>query len=396
MKKSLKKKQQKQGTKAVRKPRFTRSVLSDFALRLMTEYDYRIILLVAALSMFGVVMVFSAGYYSTLSAGSGDPYYFLKRQVLFTGSGFAIMLLVARFDYHRAAKKPWLFVLISIALLLLLWTPLGVTVNFARRWISIAGIRVTPSEISKLAMIIFTAGFLAEDSRRAKSLRGIGLVAVVMLFHAGVIIKQPNLSTAIVLCMIMVGIMFVAGLPLRYIGLMGGAVVGGMIYILTFLQNTHWYARLTNWRNPFADAQGEGYQVSQSIIALGNGGFKGLGLGNSIAKNLYLPEPQNDFILAIIGEELGFIGIFCLMVVYLVLIWRCFLVAAGAKDKLGLYMASGIAIMLALQVIINVAVVTASMPATGITLPFISYGGTSIWIFMMAMGILLNISKKEG
>lgn len=362
----------------------------------MTEYDYRIILLVAALSMFGVVMVFSAGYYSTLSAGSGDPYYFLKRQVLFTGSGFAIMLLVARFDYHRAAKKPWLFVLISIALLLLLWTPLGVTVNFARRWISIAGIRVTPSEISKLAMIIFTAGFLAEDSRRAKSLRGIGLVAVVMLFHAGVIIKQPNLSTAIVLCMIMVGIMFVAGLPLRYIGLMGGAVVGGMIYILTFLQNTHWYARLTNWRNPFADAQGEGYQVSQSIIALGNGGFKGLGLGNSIAKNLYLPEPQNDFILAIIGEELGFIGIFCLMVIYLVLIWRCFLVAAGAKDKLGLYMASGIAIMLALQVIINVAVVTASMPATGITLPFISYGGTSIWIFMMAMGILLNISKKEG
>ncbi len=146
--------------------------------------------------------------------------------------------------------------------------------------------------------------------------------------------------------------------------------------------------------DPFKDAQGEGYQVSQSIIALGNGGFKGLGLGNSISKNLYLPEPQNDFILAIIGEELGFVGIFIMMIIYLVLIWRCIMVSSKAKDKLGLFMAAGIAIMLGLQVIVNVAVVTASMPATGITLPFVSYGGTSLWVFMASMGIMLNISKQ--
>ena len=177
------------------------------------------------------------------------------------------------------------------------------------------------------------------------------------------------------------------------------AGVVGVIVIILFFPDSHWYARLTVFLDPFKDAQGDGYQVSQSLIALGNGGLTGLGLGNSVAKNLYLPEPQNDFILAIIGEELGFIGIALLMAVYLILIYRCFTVTVKAKDKLGFFLASGITVMLALQVIMNVAVVTASMPATGVTLPFVSYGGTSLVVFMASMGIMLNISKesrKEG
>ena len=147
--------------------------------------------------------------------------------------------------------------------------------------------------------------------------------------------------------------------------------------------------------DPFADRQGYGYQVSQGLIALGNGGLKGLGFGRSVAKNLYLPEPQNDFILAVLGEELGFIGFVILMLVYIVLITRLIMIALKARDRLGFYLATGVAVMLGLQVIINVAVVTSSMPATGITLPFISYGGTSIWSFMIAMGIALNVSKGK-
>nr|WP_298572559.1 putative lipid II flippase FtsW [uncultured Mogibacterium sp.] len=372
----------------------SRKFFSSAMSSLYTDSDFAIFLLVAVLTMFGVVMVFSAGYYSTL-AKSTDAYYFLKRQIAFAVSGFAILLAFSKIDYHSYSKYYKQIAIFSVVMLLLLFTPLGVTVNFARRWIFIGPIRITPSEISKLAMIIFTATYLAENPNKAKrGLVGMSTILGLMAVHAGLIIKQPNLSTAIVIVAIMIGILFVGGLAWRYIIVAIGSLVAGMISILIFFRNTHWYSRLTNWMDPFKDAQGEGYQVSQSIIALGNGGFKGLGLGKSISKNLYLPEPQNDFILAIIGEELGFIGIFIMMVVYLVLIWRCIIVSSKAKDKLGLFMAAGIAIMLGLQVIVNVAVVTASMPATGITLPFVSYGGTSLWVFMASMGIMLNISKQ--
>ena len=168
----------------------------------------------------------------------------------------------------------------------------------------------------------------------------------------------------------------------------------GYMYIMTAKSPAHWYQRITSFRDPFADFQGSGYQVSQGLIALGNGGLRGLGFGRSIAKNLYLPEPQNDFILAVIGEELGYIGVAVLILVYIILLFRIFMVALKAKDRLGFYLATGVGVMLGLQVIINVAVVTSTMPATGITLPFISYGGTSIWSFMIAMGIVLNVSKK--
>ena len=146
--------------------------------------------------------------------------------------------------------------------------------------------------------------------------------------------------------------------------------------------------------DPFADRQGDGYQVTQGLIALGNGGLKGVGLGNSIQKNMYLPEPTNDFILAIIGEELGFLGFVVLMLVYILLLYYLVKIAMRAKDKLGFYLATGVVVMLGLQVVINVAVVTSSMPVTGITLPFISYGGTSMWVFMGSMGMALNVSKK--
>lgn len=363
--------------------------------QLLSEYDYLIVLLVILFTIFGVCMVFSAGYYYTVTT-SANPYYFLIRQAAFACTGFVIMIAAAKFDYHRYESFAVPALVISIVLLALLETPLGVTVNYATRWISVLGFRITPSEISKLSMIIFTSVFLAARPERVRNFsRGLLPLFIIMFIHAALIIKQPNLSTAVVICLIMIGIMFVAGLNIGWIFFFAGNIAAGAVLILLKFKNSHWYARLTNWTDPFKDSQGYGYQLAQSIIALGTGGLKGRGIGNSVAKYLYLPEPQNDFILAVIGEEIGFIGIMIILIFYILLIWRCFMVAAKATDKLGFYLASGVAIMLGLQVIINVAVVTGSMPTTGITLPFISYGGTSLWVFMASIGIVLNISGKE-
>lgn len=362
--------------------------------RVFGSFDTTVSIMVIVLSLFGVAMVFSAGYYSTVNSADSNPLYYLIRQMFWVLSGLFIMLIVANFDYHRYYK--WSKVLLIISVVLLICVLLfGIDVNGARRWLGYGSARITPSELSKLFMIIFTSAYLANNPEEIKTSKGLLTLFGVMGIHFVLIVKQPNLSTAIVVCAIMFGIMLVAGLEWKWVGRIVGAGALGTVAILLFMKNTHWYSRLTNWMDPFADAQGEGYQVSQSIIALGNGGLKGLGFGKSIAKTLYLPEPQNDFILAVIGEELGYIGFLVLMLAYLILLYRLIMIALKAQDKLGFYLATGVAVMLGLQVIINVAVVTASMPATGITLPFISYGGSSIWSFMAAMGIALNVSKKR-
>ena len=192
--------------------------------------------------------------------------------------------------------------------------------------------------------------------------------------------------------------MFLAGLQWKYIigaGIAGSAGIAGLVLVGDKIGAAHWKDRVTSFMDPFADALGDGFQVVQSLLALGSGGLFGLGLGKSIQKNLYLPEPQNDFIIAIIGEELGFVGLSLLMLVYAVLIWRCFHICLNAPDRFGMLLAGGITIMLGLQVVLNLAVVTSSMPPTGIALPFISYGGNALWILMGSMGIILNISRRS-
>lgn len=363
---------------------------------ILTEYNFRILAYVIILVVFGLAMVLSAGYYTTVNMNDPKPFYFLKRHGGYVITGFIWMYFLSRYDYHKYKKFANWSLVISIVGLSLVFTPIGITVNFATRWIGYGNFRITPSEFSKLLMIIFTSVFLAEDPKKVRDfLRGVMPLLMIAAIHFGLIVKQPNLSTAIVIVAIMIGIMFVAGLSPGYFLLGGVFGIGGTAFILKKLPDSHWYSRLTNWIDPFKDFHGAGYQLSQSLLAIGTGGIFGKGIGKSVAKNLYLPEPQNDFILAIIAEELGFVGVFLLMTVYMLLIYEGFKVASRADDKLGLFLASGITIMLALQVIINVAVVTASMPTTGITLPFVSYGGTSIWVFMMSIGILLNISRGK-
>ncbi len=356
--------------------------------------DLVVVTAVILFSLFGVAMVFSAGYYQTINTSNPNPLYYLMRQGIFVVTGWILMFAASGLDYHIYEKTGGAFLALSIILLVLVLV-IGQNVNGAVRWINLGFIRITPSEFSKIFVIIFTASYLVRDPRNIRTLKGLAVLVAAMAAHFILIIRQPNLSTAIVIVMIMTAIMIVGGLNLFYLIVPAGAAVAGYFYIITYKTPYHWYQRLTSFMDPFAERQGDGYQVVQGLIALGNGGLKGLGFGKSISKNMYLPEPQNDFILAILGEELGYIGFLILMAAYIFLMFRLMMIALKAKDRLGFYLATGVSVMLGLQVVINVAVVTSSMPATGITLPFISYGGTSMWAFMIAMGIALSVSRRR-
>ena len=359
--------------------------------------DFIIIGLTALLVIFGTVMIFSASYYEAINDGDG-PYAYLKKQLIFVVTGAILMWITSQIDYHLWGKFYWALYLAGFILLFLIFTPLGIYENGATRWLGVEGIPFTimPGECAKFAAIVFTAGFLDRNPKLAENVwRGMMPVLAAAGLFAGLILKQPNLSTAITLMIIIWGMLLVAGADLKWlVGIVGGGIVG--ITLLIFADTSgYWYKRMLSFLDPFEDVLGNGWQVVQGLLALGTGGLTGLGLGNSIQKNLYLPEPMTDFILAIIGEELGFIGIILLMTVYLIFVWRGCYIAMNAPDFLGMMLASGITIMVGVQVAINVAVVTSSMPPTGVALPFISYGGNSLWIFMASVGILLNISKKS-
>ena len=355
--------------------------------------DFWLMLFTLMLVLFGLIMVFSASYYSSISQ-DGNPYSYLVRHGAWVVFGLVAMAFGALFDYRKYKKWALPILIVSVILLVLVLTPLGQTTNGARRWIKVGPVTLMPGEIAKIAAIIFVAWFLSEDASRIKSLkRGILPLLGIIAVYGALIVKQPNLSTAITVCGIIIAMMLVAGLKWRYVATAGGIGVVGILSIVIFMKDTYWYNRLTSFTDPFQDALGDGYQAVQSLLALGSGGLFGVGLGKSVQKNLYLPEPQNDFILAIIGEELGYIGVLLLIALYCLFIWRGIHIALNAPDQFGLLLASGIVLMVAIQVILNIAVVTSSMPPTGINLPFISYGGNALLIFMFSAGVLLNISR---
>lgn len=356
--------------------------------------DFGLLAMTLGLVIFGVIMVFSASYYQSIS-DYGMPYYYLAKATMWAGFGFVLMLILAHLDYKYYQKWAKWILGISIALLILLLVPhVGATINGATRWIKLGPITIMPGELAKLAAIIFVAWFLSNEPRRIQSFKnGILPLFVLCGVYGILILKQPNLSTAITVVGIILLMMFVAGLNFGWFAGMLGVGVVGVAGLIIVNPESHWASRITSFTDPFADALGDGFQVVQSLLALGSGGLFGVGLGKSIQKNLYLPEPQNDFILAIIGEELGFIGIMILMVAYVILLWRGIHIAINAPDQFSTLLASGIVIMIAVQVILNVAVVTSSMPPTGVILPFVSYGGNAQLIFMASIGILLNISR---
>jgi len=363
--------------------------------RKMKSGDFLLIILTLGLVIFGIIMVFSASYYTAINE-RGDPYYYLKRAMVWATVGLALMWFTTTLYYRVYGKFAPYIMASSLVLLALLFTPLGVTRHNATRWIGVGDLTIMPGEIAKIAVIIFVAWYLSRDPKTIRSFKR-GVLPLVLLCGLCflLIIRQPNLSTAITVSGIIVGMMFVAGLNILYLAGLLGIGAGGVAFLITYDRTGYWYSRFTSFLDPFSDPLDTGYQVVQSLLALGSGGLFGLGLGKGLQKNLYLPEPQNDFILAIIGEELGYLGCIILFMAYLLMIWRGISVAVNAPDMFGTLIASGITIMIAIQVILNVAVVTSSMPPTGITLPFISYGGNALLLFMGSIGILLNISRHS-
>ena len=360
--------------------------------RLMGELDFILVLVVTMLIVFGVVMVFSASYYNAINE-DGTPYSYLWRQVFYAVSGFALMVFFALIDYHtwRGWAIPLAFG--GIVMLLLLFTPLGVSTNGATRWLWLGVASIMPGEFAKPIMVLFCAAYFAKDIRRAATLSGLLPAMIYAAIVCFLIYKQPNLSTAMTVAAVAVGIAFLAGMKWHIVAAMIAALGAG-IYYIAFIDDGYQHQRVMTFLDPFKESLDSGYQVVQSLLALGTGGLTGVGLGRSVQKNLYLPEAQNDFILSIIGEELGFLGIAILLGVFVVLIWRLFMISVKAPDNYGMLIAGGTGILIGVQVLFNVAVVTSSMPPTGVALPFISYGGNAMWVLMSLIGVCLNVSRQ--
>lgn len=357
--------------------------------------DLSIALIVAVLVIFGTIMIFSASYYPS-GTNNYNPYYFLKRQLVWLVASTAAMWFCAKVDYHFWARL-WIIVPVICAILLVLvLTPIGEEAYGSVRWIRLGPITIMPGELAKVGMILFTTGYFSRHPKWSTNFwKGVLPIVGAAGVYGGLIMAQPNMSTAFTVVLIAGGMLLVAGIKWSYVAILGASALAAGFAFIFMDPDGYRKARFMSFRDPFADALGNGWQVVQSLLALGTGGLTGLGLGNSVQKNLYLPFAQNDFILAIIGEELGFVGIFCLVAVYLLLIWRGCHVAMNAADYTGMMLAAGIIMMVGIQVVVNIAVVTSCMPPTGIILPFISYGGNALLIFMAAMGILINISKSS-
>ncbi|MBQ6670328.1 MAG: cell division protein FtsW [Firmicutes bacterium] len=366
------------------------------------EGDFGVVITTLILSIVGIVAVFSASYYSALSK-EGDPNYYLKNNLMWMAIGWVVFIIAANIDYHIWSRVAVIAMAGSFLLLLLLFTPkslgIAVTINNATRWIRIppgsgGGITFMPGEICKIAIIFFIAWFYASKPSRIKGIKGNLIVLGVAGAAFVLIFKQPNLSTAGIVVLIAAGMMVIAGVAWK--GIIGIVGLGAAGFVgLIVLKGSYWLKRVTSFFDPFADALGDGYQVVQGLLAFGSGGVTGVGIGRSMQKALYLPECFSDFILPIIGEEVGFIGVMALMAVYLVLIWRGVLVSMNSKDLFGTLLAGGITLHIALQVILNVAVVSASFPPTGVVLPLVSLGGTATVLFMAELGILYNVSKRS-
>lgn len=356
--------------------------------------DLSIALIVAVLVIFGTIMIFSASYYPS-GTNYYDPYHYLKRQIVWVIAGTVAMWICAEIPYHFWARMWLIAPAVCTILLILVLTPLGSEAYGSVRWIKLGPITIMPGELAKLGIIFFVTGFFSRHPKWITNFwKGVVPVVGVAGLFAGLIMLQPNMSTASTIVMIAGGMLLVAGIRWGHVAIL--AIVTGLTGCALIFTDSDGYRlkRFTSFLDPFADALGDGWQVVQSLLALGTGGLTGLGLGNSVQKNLYLPMAQNDFILAIIGEELGFVGILALVCVYLLLIWRGCHIAMNAADYTGMMLASGLIMMVGIQVVINIAVVTSCMPPTGIILPFISYGGNALMIFMASMGILINISKS--
>lgn len=354
--------------------------------------DLLIILVIFMLLIVGIVAVGSASTPESLKLTLGkDPFLYGKRQIFSAITGIGLMFFAMRIDYRRYRRLTWPLAVISIISLIAVLI-VGRNISGATRWIDLKFIRFQPSELAKLSVIFFLAHYLSGLGNSVKRfVPGVLIPLAYTTLIGFLIMKEPDFGTTISVFVIFFAMLFAAGV--RMLHLCGFGFLGIIASIFLIIQEPYRLKRLTSFADPGADPHGSGWQILNSLYAIGSGGLFGLGFGRSRQKYFYLPEPHTDYIFAIIGEELGLIGAMTVLALFLFLAWRGYRAAVQARDGYGSLLAVGITSYVVLQAIINMAVVTASIPATGITLPLISYGGTSLWITLVSLGILLNISK---
>ncbi|NMB35258.1 MAG: putative lipid II flippase FtsW [Firmicutes bacterium] len=355
--------------------------------------DFTIFFTVLILTAIGLVMVFSASYITALES-RGDAFYFLRRQAFWACLGLIGMVFTANFNYKKWHRMAPVLLFLNFIFLLLVFIPgLGEEYGGARRWISMGGLfTIQPAEFTKLVLVIFTASFLSKKNIDMDDFWRSSFVPLLMMAISFLlIIKQPDLGTAVTLALAVGVIVFAAGMPFKQLFCLASFSLPAMLYFS--MSEEYRMERIFSFLDPWADPLDTGYHIIQSLYALGPGGLFGVGLGRSRQKLYYLPEPQNDFIFSIIGEELGFLGAVTIMLLFFVLIWRGFKTSLMAPDTFSSLLAMGITVMVAVQTLLNIGVVTGSIPVTGITLPLISAGGSSLFFTMCGLGIIMNISR---
>ena len=360
--------------------------------------DVTFCLLVLLLTAIGLVMLLSASFpsaYYEASPSKHNPLHYFERQAIFAVLGTAVMLLVSKFNYQRLRGVGKILLYISVVLLLLVLIPgIGEIRNGARRWIGMGPLTFQPSEIAKAAIVVYFANSISRKKDQMRTFRyGVLPYAILLVLVAGLVAKEPHLSGAILILCAGAAVMLVGGINWAWvIAAMGAAV--GMVYVALFVigYNT---SRVTYWLNPWAeDPFDKGYQLRQSLITIGSGGLWGLGLGKSRQKFLFLPEEHNDFIFSVVCEELGLVGAGVVMLLFAALVLRGYWIALHCRDRFGALLVVGFTTLIAVQVFLNIAVVSGVLPTTGIPLPFFSYGGTALCVQLAEMGVILSVSRQ--
>ncbi len=355
--------------------------------------DVSLLLAVITLSLVGTVFIYSASNYSAL-ATYNDAFFFVKKQLIGIVLGTISMVCIGCYDYRKLKKITLPLSIVTPILLILVFIPvIGVENYGAKRWINLGFITLQPSEIAKFALILFSATYFSKNPEKANSLIGI----LPVLAYGGIIcllvILEPNMSITVCIALLLLTILFLAGVKIKiFIMMIVPAIIVGIALIF---MEPYRLKRLSAFLNPWSNPKGEGYQLLQSLYALGSGGWFGVGLFNSRQKYAFLPFSESDFILSIIGEEIGFVGLFLFFLLLGFIIYRGIKIAKESKDVFGFMLAMGVTMIFGIQVLVNALVVTGSIPPTGLPLPLVSSGNTSIIIFMTEMGVLYNISKKN-
>lgn len=362
----------------------------------MKKRSVEILLVVSVIliSIFGIIMIYSA---SSIWAEYkyNDPLKYVKNQALFFIIGLILMFLVSKINYKFYLKKSNILLIGCIILLILVLIPgVGMVRNGSRSWFGIGSFGIQPSEFTKLALIIFTSKYLMNNEKNMKNIKkGVLPILCVLLFVFGLIMLQPDFGTGMIIVISIIGLLFVGGVSIKFfigLGIIGVLGITGLIIIAPYR-----LARILSFLNPWSDPLGSGFQIIQSLYAIGPGGLFGFGFLNSRQKHFYLPEPQTDFIFSIISEEFGFLGIVIVVTLFLTIIITGFKISKNCKDLFGKYLSFGIMFQLSFQALLNLMVVVGLIPVTGVTLPFLSYGGSSLLITLCSIGVTLNISRYE-